>query len=147
LNSGALWTPVDTGLTNGFIYCLAVNGSKLFAGAPNGEIWSRPLSEIITAVEERTKNSIVDNYLLYQNFPNPFNPATTINYQISKESYVTLKVYDAIGREVETLVNQNQKAGCYSVNFTPSIRLSGGVYFYKLKAGNISQVKKMILLK
>jgi ligand-binding sensor domain-containing protein len=147
MNSGALWTPSDTGLTDGFIYCLAVNGSKLFAGAPNGEIWSRPISEIITSVEERTKNIVVDNYSLYQNYPNPFNPNTTINYQLPKESLVTLKVFDVVGREVETLVSQNQTAGSYSVSFNSSGRLSSGVYFYQLKAGNFSQVKKMILLK
>ena len=146
VNSGALWTPVDTGLTDGFIYCMAVNGSKLFAGSLNGEIWSRPLSEIVMDVKDKTKNSIVDNFMLYQNYPNPFNPTTKIDYELSKSGFVTLKVYDAVGREVQALVNKNQSAGSYSVNFNGA-KLSSGVYFYQLKTGNYTSIKKMILIK
>jgi hypothetical protein len=85
-------------------------------------------------------------FQLVQNYPNPFNPATTISYTIPKAGNVQLKVYDALGREVSTLVNTHQESGWYNVNFDAS-RLSSGMYIYKLTSENFSQVKKMMLLK
>ena len=87
-----------------------------------------------------------DKFSLEQNFPNPFNPATTINYQLPKSGYVTLKVYNILGREVATLVNEQKTQGRYSVNFNAS-RLASGVYFYRIKAGDFIQTEKMILLR
>jgi hypothetical protein len=81
-----------------------------------------------------------------QNYPNPFNPVTTIKYTLPKTGYVTLKVYNTLGEEVDVLVNEIKEAGIYNVGFDAS-KLSGGVYFYRIVAGKISQVKKMILLK
>jgi hypothetical protein len=94
-------------------------------------------------------NSLPESYSLFQNYPNPFNPVTTIKYQIPKNNMVTLKVYDALGREVETLVNEIQHAGTYEVLFPGStnLNLASGIYFYKLEAGNFNFVKKMVLLK
>ena len=86
------------------------------------------------------------SYKLNQNFPNPFNPSTTINYSIPKESIVTLKIYNILGQEVKTLVSESKAPGNYNVRFNAS-ELSSGVYFYSLKAGNYYQVKKMMLLK
>jgi hypothetical protein len=86
------------------------------------------------------------NYSLSQNYPNPFNPTTNIKYSLSKESQVSLKVFDMIGREVETLVNQNQKAGSFEVNFNAS-KLASGVYIYRLQAGDYTQSMKMMLIK
>ncbi len=83
---------------------------------------------------------------LSQNYPNPFNPATTINYDLPVKSFVTLKIYDLLGREVATLVNENQAASHYTINFDAS-KLSSGVYLYKLKAGDFVQTRKMMLLK
>ena len=85
-------------------------------------------------------------YRLYQNYPNPFNPTTIIRYEIPKSSYVTIKIYDSLGREIKTLVNEEKSAGYYSVSFDGR-RLSSGVYFYKLRAGNYYQAKQMILIK
>ena len=90
-------------------------------------------------------NTITD-YSLSQNYPNPFNPATVINYQLPKDGLVTLKIYNELGQEVKTLVNQYQSTGNYSVDFNAS-DLASGVYFYKLQAGDFISVKKMILLK
>lgn len=83
---------------------------------------------------------------LSQNYPNPFNPSTTINYDVAKETNVSLKVYDAIGNEVATLVNETKAPGTYDVIFDAS-NLSNGVYFYKIQAGNFTSTKKLILMK
>lgn len=83
---------------------------------------------------------------LSQNYPNPFNPATTISYTIPQSSFVTLKVYDIIGNEVATLVNENKEAGRYNVNFDAA-NLSSGIYLYSITAGNFTEVRKMTLIK
>ena len=83
---------------------------------------------------------------MLQNYPNPFNPSTTIKFQIPNSSFVNLKVYDVLGNEVATLVNEEKPAGTYQLSFDAS-NLSSGIYFYKLQAGNIVETKKMILLK
>ena len=85
-------------------------------------------------------------FSLNQNYPNPFNPSTKITYTLASKSTVTLKVYDTIGNEVASLVNQEQEAGSYEINFDAT-SLTSGVYFYKINAGNFVSVKKMLLLK
>lgn len=89
---------------------------------------------------------LITEYSLGQNYPNPFNPTTTISYTIPKDGMVTLKVFDVLGREVETLVNEEQKIGRYEVQFNGS-RLASGVYFYQLKSGSYLSVKKMLMVK
>ncbi len=86
------------------------------------------------------------DYVLYQNYPNPFNPMTTIQYSISKKSIVSLKVYDLLGTEVATLVQEEKNRGVYSVNFE-GFGMSSGVYFYRLQADEFVQTKKMLYLK
>jgi len=83
---------------------------------------------------------------LFQNFPNPFNPSTVISYQIPTSVFVTLKVFDVLGREVETLVNQRQNAGNHSVQFNAA-NLSSGVYFYTLEAGTYRDTRKLLMLR
>lgn len=83
---------------------------------------------------------------LNQNFPNPFNPTTEIKYSIPSRSFVTLKVYNILGNEVRTLVNENKEAGEYSINFNAG-SLPSGVYFYRIAAGNYTDLRKMVLLK
>jgi hypothetical protein len=101
-----------------------------------------------SAVNIAQENSIPSEFKLEQNYPNPFNPATTINYQLPNASNVTLKVFDLVGREVITLVNEFQQAGKYSVQFSSSkLQTASGVYFYRLKADSYIQTKKMILIK
>ena len=94
----------------------------------------------------RRDNVIAKEFALEQNFPNPFNPSTTLRYSIPREGMVTLKVYNIIGQEVATLVNEYQSNGVYSVKFDAS-KLSSGMYLYRITSGNFSQVKKMMLLK
>ncbi|MFZ1082396.1 MAG: T9SS type A sorting domain-containing protein [Candidatus Kryptoniota bacterium] len=92
------------------------------------------------------KRSLPSGFRLEQNYPNPFNPSTIINYELSANSFVTLKVYDALGREVKTLVADRQNAGTHSATFGAS-HLTSGVYFYTLQAGSLSKTMKLLLLK
>ncbi len=85
-------------------------------------------------------------YSLSQNYPNPFNPTTKINFAIPKQGLVTMKIYDVLGREVKTLVNEVKAAGTYTVDFNGST-LSSGVYFYKLESNGFTDIKKMMLIK
>ena len=98
----------------------------------------------ITDVKEKVATP--SKYTLEQNYPNPFNPSTKISYSLPKATHVSLKVYDVLGNEITTLVNKNQSAGNYKVNFDAS-NLTSGVYFYKISTNNFSQVRKMMLLK
>ena len=92
-------------------------------------------------------------YFLAQNFPNPFNPSTKIEYYIPESGMVRLKIYDLLGKEVATLVNGYKEAGSYTINFNTDdlpagfTKLSNGIYFYRLKAGDYTEVKKMVLLR
>lgn len=99
----------------------------------------------ITDVEDEFI-STANEFYLSQNYPNPFNPSTDIKYQIPEAGLVSLKVYDLLGREVATLVDEHKTAGSYEVEFNVS-ELSSGVYFYKLRAGEYSNTKKMMLSK
>jgi hypothetical protein len=90
--------------------------------------------------------AIPTSYALSQNYPNPFNPSTLISYQLPVSSQITLRVYDVLGREVATLVNEKKAAGNYTASFDAS-KFASGVYFYKLQAGNFVQTKKMLLVK
>jgi hypothetical protein len=99
-----------------------------------------------TNIVDQNKKFIPTKFKLFQNYPNPFNPATKIQYQIPDISQVTLRVYDILGREITTLVNEEKSTGTYEVNFDAS-ELSNGIYFYKMQAGSFVETKKMILLK
>ena len=94
----------------------------------------------------RISNNVPDKYSLNQNYPNPFNPSTNIRYQIATNSNVKLTVFDILGRDVATLVNEKQEAGTYEIKFDAS-KLSSGVYFYKLEAPGYTITKKMNLIK
>jgi|GEM_PF-7081888 len=98
------------------------------------------------AVSVESKKLIPKEFELEQNYPNPFNPSTKIKFVIPKSSFVNLKVYDVLGNEIATLVNEEKPAGNYRVTFDAS-NLPSGVYFYKIKAGNFVETKKMILLR
>jgi photosystem II stability/assembly factor-like uncharacterized protein len=91
-------------------------------------------------------NNAPGNFELMQNYPNPFNPGTNIISRIEKNGFVTLKVYDILGKEAAVLVNENLSAGTYTYNFNAS-ELPGGIYFYTLHSGNLSQTRKMVLIK
>jgi len=107
--------------------------------------------ELITITDVKLDKNLPSNYSLYQNFPNPFNPSTIIKYSIplkenSEASIVSLKVFDILGREVETLVNEHKNAGNYEISFN-SLALPSGIYFYKIASGNFFAMRKMVLVK
>jgi CubicO group peptidase (beta-lactamase class C family) len=106
--------------------------------------WTDSMQVIVTGVEEGELHPLT--YRLEQNYPNPFNPSTTIKYSIPNFSFVNLKVYDILGNEVATIVNEEKPAGSYEVNFEAK-GLSSGIYFYKLQAGSFVETRKMILMK
>ncbi|MFN3871645.1 MAG: T9SS type A sorting domain-containing protein [Ignavibacterium sp.] len=148
-NSGTNWTAVNDGyITSFYVWSLHANDSYLFAGS--GVVFRRPLSEMITSVEN--DDLITTDFKLNQNYPNPFNPSTKISWQLPVSGYTTLKVYDILGNEVATLVDEYKNAGSYEVEFNAvetrrGVSLPSGVYFYKIQTGNFVQTKKMILTK
>jgi len=100
----------------------------------------------LTVTDIKNVCSLPTSYSLMQNYPNPFNPTTTINYSVLKSGLVTIKVYDILGREVATLVNENKPVGNYGVEFNAN-KLTSGIYFYRMESGSFSQTKKLSLLK
>ena len=106
---------------------------------------------ILTGETDNTSSIISEatrlkQFILFQNYPNPFNPTTTIKYSIPKASFVTIKVYDVLGKEIATLVKEEKPTGNYEINFNGD-NLSSGIYFYQLRAGKFISTKKMIVLK
>jgi len=95
---------------------------------------------------QQVSSEIPDNYMLYQNYPNPFNPITNIRFDIPRSSHVKLIIYDALGREVATLVNEKLRAGSYEVDWNGS-GYPSGVYFYKLESNEFIFVRKMVMIK
>jgi len=96
--------------------------------------------------ENEITTSLPTEFSLSQNYPNPFNPSTVINYELPSSNFVTLKIYDLVGKEVATLMNEKLDAGRYTATFNGS-NLASGMYFYKISAGNFTFVKKMVLIK
>ena len=142
---GKTWIQVNDSVFSGAsVTAMATTGKYLFAGTQMGG-WRIPIADAITSVRDERPH-VPSQYTLYQNYPNPFNPTTVIAYSLPVSSAVTLKVYDLLGREIKTLVNERQSAGQHSVIFDGS-NCSTGVYFYRLQAGTFGQTKKLIELK
>ena len=118
-----------------------------------GGFWSQPIA-VITHITEPGSNLLPSVYRLEQNFPNPFNPSTVIQYQLPQDAYVSLKVYDIVGRLVTTLVERMEEAGFKTVTLDAR-NLASGVYFYRLQAqitgesgaSSFVDVKKLVLMK
>ncbi len=123
------------------------------AGADSGAVYidgAQYRDPSVTSVAQEGSASIPADFRLDQNYPNPFNPSTVIQYQIPKAGYVTLKVYDMLGREVASLVDNYEAAGNYKVTLNAQslkLNLTSGVYFYTLRSGAFTQTKKLILMK
>jgi hypothetical protein len=151
-NNGANWVNKNQGLNYiPYIYSLIIYNNNIFAGTNGFSVWRRSLSEILGV--QNISTEIPSSYTLGQNFPNPFNPMTVIRFNVSGfhvktsgNDKVVLKVYDVMGREVQTLVNERLNAGTYEVSFDGSM-LTSGVYFYRLITNGFSDTKKMLLIK
>jgi hypothetical protein len=143
-DNGAKWSAVNTGLTDTLVYALSVSGTYLIAGTQTG-IYRRPLDELITSVEKPSTDEPLQ-FTLQQNFPNPFNPSTTIKYQLPATAIVHIEVFDLLGREIAILVNEIKQPGTYSVQWNAS-DMSSGIYFYRMQAGACTDTKKLLLLR
>ncbi|MGB5896113.1 MAG: T9SS type A sorting domain-containing protein [Ignavibacteriaceae bacterium] len=112
--------------------------------------------DMVTGIETDKGGTTLNSFVLEQNYPNPFNPSTTIQYTVGSKQFVELKVYDVLGEEITTLVNEEKSEGTYEIKFSSkggsasggdAWNLTSGVYFYTLDAGSYIQTKKMILLR
>jgi len=134
-------------LTNFYDYALCILNNYIFLGTggemPQG-VYRRPLSELVGI--QPISNEIPNQFSLSQNYPNPFNPNTVISFQLAVNSFAMLKVYDLLGREVATLVNEQLQPGTYEVDWDGN-GFASGVYYYKLAAGDYTETKKMVLIK
>lgn len=120
--------------------CTDLDSAGLQTRRPNICLLLSPLTGVIN------QNTVPEQYSLSQNYPNPFNPETRINYSIPKAGFVSIKIFDMLGRQVAGLVNDYKKAGNYITEFNAS-GLSSGVYYYKMVSGDFSDIKKMIVVK
>ncbi len=125
-------------------------GSAIFTISTQEEMVELPALPPLVSVSDE-KDVSPDNYFLDQNYPNPFNPTTTIRYQLPEASFVTLSIYNLLGEKVATLVSKEQANGFYEVNWNGrndfGEKLSSGIYFYRIDAGDFRQTKKMLMLK
>ena len=140
INLKIKFEPLKEGTSTGWIH-LASNRDTEMIGQT---VFARGTTDSVLTFAGN--NNIIKGFTLYQNFPNPFNPTTRISWQSPINSWQTLKVYDVLGNEVATLVNEEKPAGNYDVNFDGR-KLSSGIYFFQLKAGSFLSTKKMILIK
>jgi len=144
LDSGTEWiefnTPGNVFLKD-LIFTDSLNG---YAVGSEGTILKYISS--ITTTDELINNNIPYGLTLFQNYPNPFNPETIIIFNIPEQCFVTLKVYDILGNEIEVLVNEEKLAGSYEIEFIAT-KLTSGIYFYRIQTGDFIENRKMILLK
>lgn len=146
-NNGTNWYNRNQGIPSPYIIGfneLFISDNYIFSAASSYGAWRRQLTDIISV--KNISTVIPDKYLLEQNFPNPFNPRTVIRFKLSGYSNVQIKVYDADGREVQTLVNERLQPGTYETTFDGS-GLSSGVYFYNMISEGYTETKKMVLVR
>ena len=160
---GSTWHPLGKGLrqSNNFLATptvteLIATPEGLYVGGQfthAGDKYSNMIAlytDFTTSVEDEIDIVIPTKFQLNQNYPNPFNPSTTISWQVPAAGHTSIKIYDLLGNEVATLVDEFREAGRYEVEFQSAVgnrQLASGVYFYRLQAGSFVQTRKMILLK
>lgn len=127
-----------------FLYKITVAGNYHYVCLPHAPSMAGDIVATVSGVN--SISSLADVFSLSQNYPNPFNPTTKINFSIAKAGFVSLKVYDILGNEVSSIVNEQLSQGAYSVDFNGSA-LSSGVYFYRIRTSDFSEVKRMYLVK
>jgi len=145
-DNGITWKNEDAGLPSNInVRAITIDSQFLYIGSGDGFVWKRNLSDfgITTDIEDEF---VPLSFELFQNYPNPFNPSTTIKYSISQYGNVNLKIYDLLGKEIITLINEEKPAGVYEIEFDGT-NLSSGVYFYRLQTGAFSKTMKLNLIK
>ncbi len=142
-DNGATWTKINEGLEYKPVLSLAIANDYIYAGTRGYSVWKRYIPELSGI--ENINNSVPRNYKLYQNYPNPFNPTTKIKYDIPKEGFITIKIYDIVGREIYSTHEYNLP-GKYEMTFDGS-KYASGIYFYRIQAGDFVAVKKMLMIK
>ena len=144
-DNGLSWTEKNQGFSSiPSIYSLLITNNYIFAGTNGQSVWKRPLSQVIDV--KNISSEIPTDFSLEQNYPNPFNSITNVKFQIINSGIVKIKVYDLLGKEVKTIVNEYMQPGTYNVSFDAE-GLSSGVYFYRMEASNFTSTKKCVLLK
>ncbi len=150
----ATWDANGTTSNGGFdlplgggIVVLTQTGTHYYVCVPHASLGMKGTITVnaVTGVKDISQ-TIPETFNLMQNYPNPFNPSTTISFSLPSKSFVSLKVYDVIGNEVATIVNQELSAGNYTKQWNAE-NMSSGVYYYQLKAGTFSETKKLVLLR
>ena len=142
---GLTWTLQNDGLTNTQILTMTINPNReILLGTSGGGIFQS--SGLVTSISNSDHKSTPSMFRLSQNYPNPFNPSTTISFTLPSRSFVTLKVFDIIGREIATIVSEELPAGNYSKQWNAA-NMSSGIYFYRLEAGSFTETKKLVLLR
>ncbi|MBK7378408.1 MAG: T9SS type A sorting domain-containing protein [Ignavibacteriales bacterium] len=143
-DGGISWNILDYGIENKNISSLGVdNLGNVYAGTSYTGTYK--LVDTPVSVENSNEN-IINDFGLLQNYPNPFNPTTIIYFRLPVSGFVTLKVYDILGREVALLLNENKLAGNYEVEFNAK-NIPSGVYFYTLSVGEFKETRKMLFMK
>ncbi|MBI5217175.1 MAG: T9SS type A sorting domain-containing protein [Ignavibacteriae bacterium] len=143
-NSGLTWIKQEAGVNNTF-YGLSVVDDN-FVTIVGGHGILHTSNGGVNAIGQDDNYSMAQDFSLEQNYPNPFNPITVINYSIPQKSFVSLKIYDVVGREIAVLVNEEKMQGNYSINWNAT-NLTSGVYFYRLHAGSVTLTEKLVLVK
>ncbi len=144
-NGGSSWQPIANGLPVVSVYDMKIHPVEnyLAIGTHGRSMYKVDLNQLVDTRDPVTK---IKEFSLLQNYPNPFNPSTQISFTVGHSSFVTLKVYDALGKEVAGLVNEEKSPGTYTVSFS-SKNLSSGVYYYRIEAGSYTETRKMVLMK
>jgi hypothetical protein len=144
-DSGRFWTSISSSLPDSGVVSLAVDKTNLYAGTWLGGAFRRSLSGFISSAPGYV-TSTPYRFSLEQNFPNPFNPSTTIRYGLPSRSHVTLTVFNTLGQQVAKVVQGEQEAGFHEVQFDAS-GLASGVYLYRLTAGSYVETRKLLLVR
>jgi photosystem II stability/assembly factor-like uncharacterized protein len=144
-DNGGTWSVVNNGLVNNRVLALAVSGAYLFAGTDSSGVWRRPIHEMITSAHNAPTDLHV-HVSLEQNYPNPISPATTISFTIPFRSFVSLKIFDALGKEVASLVEAELPAGTHSYNWKAA-GVKSGVYYYRIQGKDFLETKQLIILR
>jgi len=147
VDGGKTWKAYNSGFSSLSVTSVTVNDSYVFAGIDGMRMWRRPQNTPrANLLSEANDGLAPQEFSLKQNYPNPFNPVTKISFEIPVNAFVKLSVYDILGKEIVTLVNEYKTQGSYSAEFSGN-QLSSGVYFYKLETPGFTDIKRMILIK